>query len=409
MAHTWLSLPLRLEVGSPELGRLEVAAKPDFNFLKPLKHPSATHFAVGRLPAPIPWRRRGDGPQVLARGPEFFAAASPFSLAPKLHPLLPLAIVGSGSLPLPDTEAQEPERFPLMVGLGNGRRNARSTPLFFLMLTLVACLAFFLSYWVSSSRGAELQARIVALDAKLRREDARSRTAELEKYQLQVQLQNQLESQQKMIGELEQMQQQQIQSEARVCNDDKEHLKRNITSSTKIIQTLQEQFQQLQKDYGAINQKLQEMQKKLTYDITQCSNQINDQKELYEEQIKKLNKRLADAIKSQAENRSTEATKQTKLLQKDPSDDKSQFSEGSNLTNKSDVKSNEVVNSTKFVSELQSSKLASTGSLEDVNRIVVNNEKDAGENNHGDALNQKNTDQSRNADNQATESHNKEV
>ncbi|XP_048476877.1 Golgi membrane protein 1 isoform X4 [Rhincodon typus] len=75
-----------------------------------------------------------------------------------------------------------------------------------------------------------------------------------------------------------------------------------------------EQFQELQKGYSHLSQKLQELQKKLTYDVTQCSNQINDQKELYEEQIKELNKRLAEATKFQPENRNAEPTNQSKLL-----------------------------------------------------------------------------------------------
>ncbi|XP_078424096.1 Golgi membrane protein 1 isoform X1 [Cetorhinus maximus] len=201
-----------------------------------------------------------------------------------------------------------------MLGLGSGRRSARSPPLFFLLLALGACLAFLaLSYWVSSSRSVELQARVAELDAKVRRAAADLSASELQKHQLQLQLQSQLEGHQDEVGQLGLLHRQQIQSEARICDQEKEALNKNITSSTRIIQTLQEQFQELQKGYSHLNQKLQELQKKLTYDITQCSNQINDQKELYEEQIKELNKRLAEATKFQPENRNTEATDQNKL------------------------------------------------------------------------------------------------
>ncbi|XP_078424114.1 Golgi membrane protein 1 isoform X3 [Cetorhinus maximus] len=204
-----------------------------------------------------------------------------------------------------------------MLGLGSGRRSARSPPLFFLLLALGACLAFLaLSYWVSSSRSVELQARVAELDAKVRRAAADLSASELQKHQLQLQLQSQLEGHQDEVGQLGLLHRQQIQSEARICDQEKEALNKNITSSTRIIQTLQEQFQELQKGYSHLNQKLQELQKKLTYDITQCSNQINDQKELYEEQIKELNKRLAEATKFQPENRNTEATDQNKLTTK---------------------------------------------------------------------------------------------
>ncbi|XP_041042523.1 Golgi membrane protein 1 [Carcharodon carcharias] len=204
-----------------------------------------------------------------------------------------------------------------MLGLGSGRRSARSPPLFFLLLALGACLAFLaLSYWVSSSRSVELQARVAELDAKVRRAAADLSASELQKHQLQLQLQSQLEGHKDEVGHLGLLHRQQIQSEARICNQEKEALNKNITSSTRIIQTLQEQFQELQKGYSHLNQKLQELQKKLTYDITQCSNQINDQKELYEEQIKELNKRLAEATKFQPENKNTEATDQNKLMTK---------------------------------------------------------------------------------------------
>ncbi|XP_048383260.2 Golgi membrane protein 1 isoform X3 [Stegostoma tigrinum] len=204
----------------------------------------------------------------------------------------------------------------MMLGLGSGRRGARSPPLFFLLLALGACLAFLaLSYWVSSSRSAELQARVAALDAKVRRAAVDLSTAELQKHQLQLQLQSQLEGHKDEVGQLGLLHRQQVQAETRICNEEKEALNKNITSSTRIIQTLQEQFGELQKGYSHLSQKLQELQKKLTYDVTQCSNQINDQKELYEEQIKELNKRLAEATKFQPENRNAEPTNQSKLLQ----------------------------------------------------------------------------------------------
>ncbi|XP_078070567.1 uncharacterized protein LOC144494904 isoform X4 [Mustelus asterias] len=217
-----------------------------------------------------------------------------------------------------------------MLGLGSGRRGARSPPLFFMLLALGACLAFLaLSYWVSSSRSAELQARVAALDAKVRRAAADLSAAELQKHQLQLQLQSQLQGHRDEVDQLGLRHRQRIESEGRICSQEKEVLNKNITSSTRIIQTLQEQFQELQKGYSNLNQKLQELQKKLTYDITQCSNQINDQKELYEEKIKELNARLAEITKLGPENRNTEANNQNKSLAKQKATEKQSSAEPS--------------------------------------------------------------------------------
>lgn len=297
------------------------------------------------------------------------------------------------------------------LGLGSGRRSARSTPplLLVLLLALSACMAFLvLTYWLSSARSSELQARVAVLNTEMRRVASDVGVAELAKYQLQVQLQGQREEAERQA----QLHQQYLQSEIRACHDVKENLNKNITSSTKIIQTLQEQFQQLQRGYGQINQKLQDLQKKLTYDITQCSNQINDQKELYEEQIKVLNRRLADATKLQTGNRDTESTDQTKLLPKeykptdkqetnDPHQELQSPKEDNDPTSQLEVKTNEVDILTKIVSEKEN-KLHDSNALE-VNGTIVKNEiitKDTGvgENNqhHLDTSQQGNTDHRRN-------------
>lgn len=298
------------------------------------------------------------------------------------------------------------------LGLGSGRRSARSTPplLLVLLLALSACMAFLvLTYWLSSARSSELQARVAVLNTEMRRVASDVGVAELAKYQLQVQLQGQREEAERQA----QLHQQYLQSEIRACHDVKENLNKNITSSTKIIQTLQEQFQQLQRGYGQINQKLQDLQKKLTYDITQCSNQINDQKELYEEQIKVLNRRLADSTKLQTGNRDTESTDQTKLLLKeykptdkqetnDPHQELQSPKEDNDPTSQLEVKTNEVDILTKIVSEKENNKLRDSNALE-VNGTIVKNEiitKDTGvgENNqhHLDTSQQGNTDHRRN-------------
>lgn len=298
------------------------------------------------------------------------------------------------------------------LGLGSGRRSARSTPplLLVLLLALSACMAFLvLTYWLSSARSSELQARVAVLNTEMRRVASDVGVAELAKYQLQVQLQGQREEAERQA----QLHQQYLQSEIRACHDVKENLNKNITSSTKIIQTLQEQFQQLQRGYGQINQKLQDLQKKLTYDITQCSNQINDQKELYEEQIKVLNRRLADATKLQTGNRDTESTDQTKLLPKeykptdkqetnDPHQELQSPKEDNDPTSQLEVKTNEVDILTKIVSEKENNKLRDSNALE-VNGTIVKNEiitKDTGvggnNQHHLDTSQQGNTDHRRN-------------
>ncbi|XP_038660753.1 Golgi membrane protein 1 isoform X2 [Scyliorhinus canicula] len=286
-----------------------------------------------------------------------------------------------------------------MLGLGSGRRGARSPPLFFLLLALGAFLAFLaLSYWVSSSRSAELQARVAGLDAKVRRAAADFSAAELQKHQLQLQLQSQLETHRDEVGQLGRRHRQQLESEARICNEEKVALNKNITSSTRIIQTLQEQFQEMQIGYSHLNQKLQELQKKLTYDITQCSNQINDQKELYEEQIKELNRRLHD-IKFQPENRNTEAADENKSLVKQKPTEKKGSTEPSNkeqtsprqTTDYTDQlkveKTNElkhgdkkikefkhVTISTHLAQELENNKIVDAGIHEDENKTKVDYE-----------------------------------
>jgi len=109
-----------------------------------------------------------------------------------------------------------------MLGLGSGRRGSRSPPLFFLLLALGACLAFLaLSYWVSSSRSAELQSRVAALDAKVRRAAADFSAAELQKHQLQLQLQSQQQGHRDAVDELRLQHHQQTESEVRICSQEK--------------------------------------------------------------------------------------------------------------------------------------------------------------------------------------------
>ncbi|XP_072927088.1 Golgi membrane protein 1-like isoform X2 [Hemitrygon akajei] len=265
-----------------------------------------------------------------------------------------------------------------------GRRGARSTPLLFLLVALGACLAFLaLSYWVSSSRGSELESRLTAMDSEVRRTAADLSVAQLQKQQLQVQMQTLLESHREELEQLGQQRQELLQSAARDCTEEKDALNRNITSSTRIIHTLQEQFQQLQMGYSQLNQKLQELQKKLNYDITQCSNQIKDQKEMYEEQIKELYKKLVDATKSQVGKRNSEATDQNKLNEPKPTENQkvakptnaSQSSkENNDHTNHLESNTNELAVSANNVLEHESDKLPNTSVVKVITGTIADNE-----------------------------------
>ncbi|XP_059825824.1 Golgi membrane protein 1-like isoform X5 [Hypanus sabinus] len=251
-----------------------------------------------------------------------------------------------------------------------GRRGARSTPLLFLLVALGACLAFLaLSYWVSSSRGSELESRLAALDSEVRHSAAELSVAQLRKQQLQVQLQTQLESHREELEQLGQQRQELLQSAARDCTEEKDALNRNITSSTMIIHTLQEQFQQLQMGYSQLNQKLQELQKKLNYDITQCSNQIKDQKEMYEEQIKALYKKLVDATKSQNEPKPTENQRVAK-----PSNASRSSKENNDHTNHLESNTNELAVSANNVQEHESDKLPNTSVVKKITGTIADNE-----------------------------------
>ncbi|XP_072927114.1 Golgi membrane protein 1-like isoform X5 [Hemitrygon akajei] len=251
-----------------------------------------------------------------------------------------------------------------------GRRGARSTPLLFLLVALGACLAFLaLSYWVSSSRGSELESRLTAMDSEVRRTAADLSVAQLQKQQLQVQMQTLLESHREELEQLGQQRQELLQSAARDCTEEKDALNRNITSSTRIIHTLQEQFQQLQMGYSQLNQKLQELQKKLNYDITQCSNQIKDQKEMYEEQIKELYKKLVDATKSQNEPKPTENQKVAK-----PTNASQSSKENNDHTNHLESNTNELAVSANNVLEHESDKLPNTSVVKVITGTIADNE-----------------------------------
>ncbi|XP_042189314.1 Golgi membrane protein 1 [Callorhinchus milii] len=272
-----------------------------------------------------------------------------------------------------------------MVGLGGGRRAARSVPVLLLLLALGACLAFLgLSSWVWRARGAELQLRLSGLEAKSRRAEVDRSAAELQRHQLQVHLHTQAEEHRKEVAELSDLHHQQRQAEADICRDDKEVLNRNITSSRRTVEKLQDQFQALQKEYSQLDQKLQELQKKLTYDVTQCSNQIRDQKELYEEQIKELNQKLAQTAKIPSDSKSPEEADQNKISMTPNEQTEQKTTEKLKETVKPSLKSqeqtkeqanpgevqnkNELEGKTKSAKEVETNQIMEdTGVLEDAN------------------------------------------
>ncbi|KAG7269388.1 hypothetical protein CRUP_008392 [Coryphaenoides rupestris] len=153
-----------------------------------------------------------------------------------------------------------------MGGLGNGRRGGRSPPL--MIGALIACiLVLGFNYWMSSSRNLELQTE---LEEQVRRGAAERAMVELKKVELQQQGE-------KISGTMQ----------------------LNISSSTKTIQQLKGQLSQQVADFGKLQKQLQSCQgnlntltRKLTYDMTQCNTQILSLKELCDERVAELQKKL---------------------------------------------------------------------------------------------------------------------
>nr|XP_044987127.1 Golgi membrane protein 1 isoform X8 [Jaculus jaculus] len=79
-----------------------------------------------------------------------------------------------------------------MMGLGNGRRSMKSSPL--ILAALVACIIVLgFNYWIASTRSMALQTRVVELEGRVRMAAAERGAVELKKNEFQGELEKQRE------------------------------------------------------------------------------------------------------------------------------------------------------------------------------------------------------------------------
>lgn len=189
-----------------------------------------------------------------------------------------------------------------MGGLGNGRRGGRSPPL--MIGALIACiLVLGFNYWVSSSRNLELQTKLYALEGQVRRTAAERGAVEMKKNEFQDEIQRQKDQ----IVRIENLYKRQLEGVQNTCSQDKGSLQLNISSSTKTTQELKGQLSELNNDLGKLQKELQTCQanlntlnKKLTYDMTQCNTQILSEKELCDEKLAAVQKKMEKLIPAPA-------------------------------------------------------------------------------------------------------------
>ncbi|XP_071437618.1 Golgi membrane protein 1 isoform X2 [Pithys albifrons albifrons] len=186
--------------------------------------------------------------------------------------------------------------FHEMVGLGSSCRGMKSPPL--LMAALVVCIIVLgFNYWIASSRSMDLQGRVMDLEGKVRRAAAERSAVELKKNEFQ----GELEKQQQQIEKIQSLHSFQMENANRVHQEEKAVLLSNITVNERLIQSLREHLKELQTEYGKLQldiygfQKNQtNLQKKFSYDLSQCTNQMKELKEQYEERINELTKKGID-------------------------------------------------------------------------------------------------------------------
>ncbi|XP_055485114.1 Golgi membrane protein 1 isoform X2 [Psammomys obesus] len=187
-----------------------------------------------------------------------------------------------------------------MMGLGNGRRSMKSSPL--ILAALVACVIVLgFNYWLASSRSVELQTRIVELEGRVRRAAAERGAVELKKNEFQ----GELEKQRKQLDRIQSSHSFQLENVNRLHQDEKAVLVNNITTSEKLIRDLQDQLKALQKSYGRLQQDIFQFQKnqtslekKFSYDLSQCISQMTEVKEQCEERIQEVTRKRNEALVS---------------------------------------------------------------------------------------------------------------
>ncbi|XP_021503461.1 Golgi membrane protein 1 isoform X1 [Meriones unguiculatus] len=195
-----------------------------------------------------------------------------------------------------------------MMGLGNGRRSMKSSPL--ILAALVACVIVLgFNYWLASSRSVELQTRIVELEGRVRRAAAERGAVELKKNEFQ----GELEKQRKQLDRIQSSHSFQLENVNRLHQDEKAVLVNNITTSEKLIRDLQDQLKALQKSYGRLQQDIFQFQKnqtslekKFSYDLSQCISQMKEVKEQCEERIQEVTRKRNEALVSRDEAKSND-------------------------------------------------------------------------------------------------------
>ncbi|XP_077456305.1 Golgi membrane protein 1 isoform X2 [Stigmatopora argus] len=173
-----------------------------------------------------------------------------------------------------------------MGGLVNGWRG-RSPPL--MIGALVACILLLgFNYWVSSSCNLELQTKLYEMEAQVHRGVVERGAAEVEKYELQVEINKQKDQ----TARIESLYKKQMEEVQNTCSQEKATLEQNVSAATKTIQELKDQLNEknngpvkLEKELQACQSNVKTLNDKLTYDMTQCNSQLLSQKELCDERV----------------------------------------------------------------------------------------------------------------------------
>nr|XP_044987123.1 Golgi membrane protein 1 isoform X4 [Jaculus jaculus] len=185
-----------------------------------------------------------------------------------------------------------------MMGLGNGRRSMKSSPL--ILAALVACIIVLgFNYWIASTRSMALQTRVVELEGRVRMAAAERGAVELKKNEFQ----GELEKQREQLDRIRSSHSFQLESVNKLYQDEKAALVNNITTGEKFIRDLQDQLKALQRSYGRLQQDIfqfernqSNLEKKFSYDLSQCINQMKEVKEQCEEQTEEVTNKRNEAV-----------------------------------------------------------------------------------------------------------------
>ncbi|KAM8973285.1 protein GOLM2 [Pelodytes ibericus] len=178
-----------------------------------------------------------------------------------------------------------------MVGFGAPRRTGRLPPFVLIaLLVVIGLLAF--NYWSVSARQAALHDELIGLQVQVQRiEVARSR---LEKRNSELMIQ--AESHRRQIDEYkgleERLQSRDVQAQR--CELDRAKLQTNVSNQMVEVSHLKEQLAELRQEFLRQEDQLHDfknnntlLQKMLQDESLQCTQQLADQKQAFEESLKK--------------------------------------------------------------------------------------------------------------------------